>query len=161
MARGYISEGVVRPEWIDANGHMNVGYYGVAFDEGVDGLFESLSFGREYRRSTPFSSFSVESHMTYNAELMEGEAFTVESWLIAVDEKRLRMLQRLYKADGTLSATSEWLGVHIDMRTRRVTPFPAEIHAQLSAGLGQPEDGKGWGRAIAVPAVASTGAEAS
>jgi acyl-CoA thioester hydrolase len=23
---------VVRPEWIDYNGHMNVGYYHVAFD---------------------------------------------------------------------------------------------------------------------------------
>ena len=27
---------LVRPEWIDYNGHMNMAYYGVLFDEAAD-----------------------------------------------------------------------------------------------------------------------------
>ena len=33
---------VVRPEWIDNNGHMNVGYYLVVFDYATDAFFRWL-----------------------------------------------------------------------------------------------------------------------
>ena len=32
----YLTELCVESEWIDYNGHMNVGYYGVAFDRAAD-----------------------------------------------------------------------------------------------------------------------------
>ena len=35
-------EGMVRPEWIDANGHMNLAYYVVLFDSATDAIFEPL-----------------------------------------------------------------------------------------------------------------------
>ena len=31
----------VRPEWIDHNGHMNVAYYVLAFDESTDAVYET------------------------------------------------------------------------------------------------------------------------
>src|SRR5690242_2796218 len=37
--------GKVEPAWIDYNGHMNVGYYVVAFDKGTDGLLDRLGLG--------------------------------------------------------------------------------------------------------------------
>ena len=33
-------EGVVLPEWIDANGHMNLAYYVVLFDQATDLLYD-------------------------------------------------------------------------------------------------------------------------
>jgi acyl-CoA thioester hydrolase len=35
-------EGVVLPEWIDNNGHMNLAYYVVLFDQATDLLFDTL-----------------------------------------------------------------------------------------------------------------------
>ncbi len=32
----------VKPEWIDWNGHMNVGYYVVAFDQATDTLCQQI-----------------------------------------------------------------------------------------------------------------------
>ena len=39
---------VVRPEWIDPNGHMNVGYYLVAFDLASDEICKQLGVGWDY-----------------------------------------------------------------------------------------------------------------
>jgi acyl-CoA thioesterase FadM len=36
----------VKPEWIDYNGHMNMGYYLVAFDHiATDSFYDSMSIG--------------------------------------------------------------------------------------------------------------------
>ena len=32
----------VRPEWIDYNGHMNMAYYAVIFDEAADEIYPQL-----------------------------------------------------------------------------------------------------------------------
>ena len=41
---GFESRGKVLPEWIDYNGHMNVAYYLVAFDTGLDSFVDTLDF---------------------------------------------------------------------------------------------------------------------
>ena len=38
-------EGAVLPEWIDANGHMNLAYYVVLFDYATDTLFNAIGIG--------------------------------------------------------------------------------------------------------------------
>jgi len=42
-------EGAVLPEWIDANGHMNLAYYVVLFDQATDLLYDALGVGQAYR----------------------------------------------------------------------------------------------------------------
>ena len=44
------ARGVVEPGWIDRNGHMNVGYYHVAFDNAAEPFFEWL--GRTLKPAT-------------------------------------------------------------------------------------------------------------
>jgi len=39
---------VVRPEWIDANQHMNVGYYLVVFDLATDAFMQWVGLGAEH-----------------------------------------------------------------------------------------------------------------
>src|SRR5688572_17497618 len=48
---------VVRPEWIDANGHLNMGYYVVVFDFATDAFFEWVGIGQEHRRAHPITTF--------------------------------------------------------------------------------------------------------
>ena len=92
----YVSpEQTVQEGWIDYNGHMNVGYYGVALDLGFDPFLHALGLSEDYREKNQVSTFTVESHITYQAELMKDEAFRVETQVVGYDEKRIHIFQRL------------------------------------------------------------------
>jgi acyl-CoA thioester hydrolase len=128
------AEQTVQDGWIDYNGHMNVGYYGVALDLGFDPFLDAIGFNEAYRSSNEVSSFTVESHMTYQAELMKGEPFTVETQILAYDEKRLHIFQRLVRSsDKATSATCEWMVLHMDMKERKVAPWTSAILENIAA----------------------------
>src|SRR5262249_12619656 len=65
-------EGEVLPEWIDYNGHMNLAYYTVLFDQATDILFDELGLGLDYRRTTQLGTFVAETHNRYERELLVG-----------------------------------------------------------------------------------------
>lgn len=137
----YIYTGSVKPAWIDCNGHMNVAYYSVAFDHAVDLLFSRFGITDNYIENSLGSTFAVESHMTYQRELNEGDEFRVTAQLLAYDEKRIHQFQRLYHAsEGYLVATAEWMNLHVDLTERRVCPWPASILKSIAAfTAAQPE----------------------
>lgn len=129
----YVYTGSVKSEWIDCNKHMNVAYYGVAFDHAVDLLFESFGVTDHYIENSLGSSFAVESHMTYQKEMNEGDEFRVTAQILAYDDKRIHQFQRLYHAsEGYLAATAEWMNLHVDLAARRVTPWPESIQESLA-----------------------------
>ncbi len=122
----------VRPEWIDYNGHMNVAWYVAAFDLAGESFLEQVGLGPTYRREADASVFSIESHVTYQREVHEGDLLEFRTILIGFDAKRLHYIQSMYRvADGTLSSTAEWLVLHIDMKTRRTAPMPLAIQQRL------------------------------
>lgn len=126
--------GQVLPEWIDVNGHMNVAYYVLAFDLGVDALWTRFGITEEHIRSNASSTFAVESHVTYRRELKEAEPYLVTAQILAYDEKRIHQFQRMYHAaEGFVAATAEWMNLHVDLSTRRVAPWPAPILAGIQA----------------------------
>jgi len=146
----------VRPEWIDYNGHMNVAYYVLAFDHATDRFLDDLGLDDAHRAATGGSTFAVESHITYLREVAEGDPLRFTTQLLAFDAKRIHFFHRMYHAhEGFLAATSEWLTLYVDLNTRRVAEFPAEIRERLAAmaaahaPLGWPEEA---GRVIKVSA---------
>ncbi len=141
MAGAHIIDGVVKPEWIDANGHMNVAYYLMAFDIAGDALWDRLGITDEYVRSTNHSTFAVECHITYQRELVEADAYAVTAQMIAYDEKRIHQFQRMYHAEEKyLVATIEWMNLHVDLGTRRVTPWPDEMRDVIGEWARQQPD---------------------
>ncbi|MGC8476255.1 MAG: thioesterase family protein [Acetobacteraceae bacterium] len=130
-----VFEGVVRPEWIDSNGHMNLACFIVAFDLATDALFDALDIGAAYRARTGSSSFVVETHTLYERELREGAPFSVHSRLLGVDDKRLHFAHEMRAGDGARAALHELLCIHIDMGSRRAAPWPAATRARLAAAL--------------------------
>lgn len=127
-----IAEGIVRPEWIDVNDHMNVAWYVMAFDLGIDALWNDLGITPAYMESTRGSTFAVESHVTYQQELLEGDHYVVTGQILAYDEKRIHQFQRLYHAEKQyLAATAEWMNLHVDLTTRRVSPWPDFIRQEI------------------------------
>jgi acyl-CoA thioester hydrolase len=134
----FILEGEVLPEWIDMNGHMNVAYYVLAFDHAVDELFARLGISDEYIRKNRGSTFAVESHVTWQQELKEGERYVVTSQIAAYDAKRIHQFQRMYHADEHyLAATAEWMNLHVDLDKRRVCPWPATTLDRLRSFVDQ------------------------
>lgn len=127
-----VYRGHVQPSWIDVNQHMNVAYYVLAFDLGVDALWSRFGITDEWINSTQASTFAVEAHVTYQAELNLDDAFVVTSEILAFDSKRIHQFQRMYNADGdALVATCEWMNLFVDLSVRRVAEWPADILARI------------------------------
>jgi acyl-CoA thioester hydrolase len=122
---------VVKPEWIDYNGHLNMAYYNVLFDTSVDEVYEEIGFGPDYAKLQKHTTYTAEFHICYVRELHEGDETYVTTHLIDFDEKRFHTYQELYHADGWLAATGESLALHIDMSGPRVAPMPAHILKNL------------------------------
>lgn len=136
-----VLRGTVRPEWIDINDHMNVAYYVLAFDQGVDLLWSRFGLTDEYIEQTGSSTFAVESHVTWQREIAEGEPYVITSQVLAYDEKRIHQFMRMYHADENyLCATAEWMNLHVDIRVRRVAPWPAPILERIARYAGEQGD---------------------
>lgn len=147
-------DAVVRPEWIDANGHMNLAYYVVVFDLATDALYDALGIGQAYRNATPYSCFTVETHTLYEREMLLGEKLRVGAYVLARDDKRLVYFHEMFHAEtGERVAAQELLALHIDMRVRRVAPFPQDRCEVIDALLREREGAalpKGAGRRISL-----------
>ena len=63
---------VVKPEWIDFNGHFNAGYYLVCFDDAVESWMDFVGLGRAHRDLHAVTTFSAQNHVTYLREVHEG-----------------------------------------------------------------------------------------
>jgi len=127
---------VVRPEWIDYNGHMNVAYYLLAFDQACDAFIDFIGMDGPFRERTGGTTFAVDCHLPYQQEVSGGDPLRFESQLLAFDDKRVHHFHRMYHAEqGYLAATCEWLSLYVDLPTRRVTTLPTDIAARLSAVL--------------------------
>ena len=123
-----VYRGSVLPEWIDVNEHVNVAYYVLAFDLGVDALWTRFGITDATIRETGGSTFAVECHVTYQAELALGDDFVVTSEIIAFDAKRIHQFQRMFRLrDDALVATCEWMNLHVDLNVRRVSPWPGPV----------------------------------
>jgi acyl-CoA thioester hydrolase len=124
----------VEPGWIDYNGHMNMAYYHVLFDRAVDEAFDVVGLGPDYARTRAGSFFTAEVHTLYRRELSIEDTARTTIQLIDFDEKRIHYYMELRHAvEGWVSATSENLSLHVDMASRKVAPFPADILANLTA----------------------------
>lgn len=123
----------VRPEWIDYNGHMNVAYYLLAFDQAADVFFDKIGLNEDHRRRARGTTFAAECHITYQREVVVGDPLRFTAQIIGFDEKRIHFLQVMHHAEhGYVAATSEWMSLHVHLDRRRVTPMPPAILDRLA-----------------------------
>lgn len=126
----------VLPEWIDYNGHMNVAYYVLAFDHGVDALMHQMGITPDYLKHQKSSTFTLEMHINYLQELHLGDPLRLTCQLLDADSKRVHYFLRMFHAsEGYLAATSEQIMMHVSLESRRSSPFPEAIYKTLSGML--------------------------
>ena len=144
----------VRSEWCDYNDHLNMSYYVLIFDHGTDVFHTQLGLDKNYRLDAGFSTFAVETHTNYLAEIHEADEVCITTQLLDFDEKRLHYFHRMYHADKKfLSATTEIMTVHVDLDERKVVPMADHIQSNVAdlynahRGLPCPEQA---GRRVAI-----------
>jgi acyl-CoA thioester hydrolase len=124
----------VDSSWIDYNGHLNMAYYNVLIDRAVDEAFVLVGFGSDYVRNRGASFFTAEAHVRYLRELKAADPVRVALRLIDYDDKRIHLYAELHHAtEGWMSATSEQLALHIDMKAKKVSPFPDDVLERLAS----------------------------
>lgn len=130
-----IHRATVLPEWIDGNGHMNVAYYVLAFDQALDRFCAPpIDIGWDYAHRTDHSTFVLEMHVTYLREVVAGDPLIFTLQVLDFDAKRLHHFMRMYHRDpGYLAATSEQVMLHVSLASRRAAPWPVAAAERLGA----------------------------
>ena len=130
-------ERVVPPEFIDQNGHMNIGRY---LELGAVALWErckdDLGMSAGYVRDRGLSNFTAEHHLLYVAEILEGEQVGVHVRLVERSDKALHSVSLIVnQTRQQLACVMETTLIHIDLGTRRPVPFPDDVAPLIDAGL--------------------------
>lgn len=142
----------VKKQWIDYNGHMNVAYYVLVFDQATDSFLDAMEMGARYRQEENKSFFVVESHVSYEQEVTLGTPLVIQTKLLGFDKKRLHLFHEMFDENsGIRSATNEILALHVDMKTRKTTEISNSFYPVCKKTTSQSlVDGfpKGCGRTI-------------
>tara|TARA_Y100000768_G_scaffold330995_1_gene270048 strand:+ start:460 stop:930 length:471 start_codon:yes stop_codon:yes gene_type:complete len=115
-------------DWTDYNNHMNVAYYVLIFDVyGAEILMNKFKMGEHSAKTTKKSTMVVESHITYNQEVSEGDEVDVNLTFFDHDKKRLLYkMEMIHREKKYLASTIEILALYVDLGQRKVAEFEDE-----------------------------------
>ena len=124
----YLNSKKIIKEWTDYNGHMNVAYYVLIFDLfGAEILMNKFNMGEDSAKKTKKSTMVVESHITYNQEVKEGDKVDVNLLYFDHDKKRLQYkLEMIHQEKKFIASTIEILSLYVDLDQRKVSEFENE-----------------------------------
>ena len=124
----YLTSQKILKDWTDYNNHMNVAYYVLIFDvHGAEKLMTLFKMGEESAKNTKKSTMVVESHITYNQEVKEGDEVDINLTYFDHDKKRLQYkLEMVHKEKKYLASTIEVLSLYVDLAQRKVSEFEIE-----------------------------------
>jgi acyl-CoA thioester hydrolase len=123
----HITNQIIKKEWTDYNKHMNVAYYVLVFDESWEVMLQKFKMGEDSAKTTGMSTMVVETYITYDNEVKEGEEVEVFLTYFDHDKKRLHYkLEMIEKSSKKLSATIELLSLYVDLKKRKVSEFEEE-----------------------------------
>jgi carnitine 3-dehydrogenase / betainyl-CoA thioesterase len=122
---------IVRPEWIDYNGHMTESRYLEAFGHATDAVLLRLGVDAAYRGGG-YSFYTVETHLHHLKEIAALEPFAVDSQILHADDKRFVLFHTMrHGGSAAPLATAEHMLIHVDTAAGRACPTPAPISARL------------------------------
>jgi acyl-CoA thioester hydrolase len=125
-------QATINEEHLDEMGHMNVMWYTHFFDRATFVFFERFGMDLAYFETTKAGAFALEQHTRYLVELRQGQSITVRSRAIGRSAKRFHFMHFMAEnGSGRLAATTEIVGIHVDLNTRRSSPIPAVLAAKF------------------------------
>ena len=124
----FLTKQKIKKEWTDYNGHMNVAYYVLIFDQYRSAeLMTLFKMGEESAKTTKKSTMIVESHITYNRELRLNDEVDINCIYFNHDDKRLHYkMEMIHKEKKYLASAIEILALYVDLNERKVAEFEDE-----------------------------------
>ena len=142
----------VRPDWIDYNGHMTESRYLDVLANATDAFLRHVELDASYLDGG-HSMFTVETHIRHLAEAHSNDTLSVETQVLAADERRLQLFHTVTR-DQVPVATGEHLLLHVDTRAGNVCPMleplASRVHA-VASSHGALERPDGAGRYVGQP----------
>jgi len=127
-----IYETAILPEWIDFNGHLRDGYYGLIVSFAIDALMDRLGLDAAYRARSGCTLYTVEMHLHYLHEVHRTDTVAVSARIEGFDRKRIHATFELRRVGAPgLAACAEAMLLHVHQTSDAVAtaPFPAEVTA--------------------------------
>lgn len=115
----------VAPQWVDYNGHLSESCYLLVFGDSADAFFRFIGIDEDYR-AAGHSLFTVQTHLHHRRETRQGDPLDLTLRVLDHDETRVHVYHEMYGGDALLAAAEQLL-VHVDTRTGRSSPMPAEL----------------------------------
>lgn len=132
-----VREGVVEPDHIDLNGHMNASHILTEHVTSMRAALAGVGVGPQYVRTRGMGTFAAEQHLRYLNELRLGTRFSVRVRFLARADKALHAASYLVdESAGRVANVMETIVIHIDQSTRRATTIPDDLRSRLDAQIG-------------------------
>src|ERR1700726_5065341 len=123
----------VRPEWVDYNGHMTDFRYLQVFGEAMDALYRRVGINEAYRLGARMF-YTVDTRIAYLAEAKANEPLYATTRVLAVDNKRLKVLHHLHRgSDAELLATAEQTHVHVNTEAGKASAMDEDVYRRLES----------------------------
>ena len=127
--------GAVAPSECDIVEHFTIACYFDRFGDANLVLLEQFGLGRTSMETERRAVAAVHCYVRFNRELRAGDVHHIESGILGVDHKAVRLAHKLYNsASGEVAATFEQTGIHFDMDRRASVPLPPDLSAALKEG---------------------------
>jgi len=143
----------VREEWLDYNGHVTDSAYAIICAAANEAFLAHLGVSADYQQRTGCTTYTVEAHLRFLDDVVRGAVLRAEVVLVEADAKRLRLHTTVFNGDEQV-LTGEYLYLHVDQSTGRVTVFPPDravvIEEALAAHSGIPRPTH-LGRGVGAP----------
>ena len=114
---------------------MNNMWYAGKFDEGSWNMLVQIGMTPSFMREADRGLATVEQITTFKQELVAGDSVEVRSQVVEVRERVLRLLHTMHKVEtGEVCATCAITAVHMDLSSRKATPF-SDIQRRMAEDL--------------------------
>ena len=127
-----VSQGTVKEDWIDYNGHMNMAYYVQCFEESSDFLLEHMDLGYRYAIEKQKGVFVIKCEINYRKEINLHENFIISLEELVCKGKKLIVGLKMFNENNETIADYKILNLNVDLETKKSSTFSPKIIAQLA-----------------------------
>jgi len=127
-----VSQGTVKEDWIDYNGHMNMAYYVQCFEESSDFLLEHMDLGYRYAIEEQKGVFVIKCEINYRKEINLYENFIISLEDLMCKGKKLIVGLKMLNENNETIADYKILNLNVDLETKKSSTFSPKIIAQLT-----------------------------
>ena len=126
-----VSQGKVKEDWIDYNGHMNMAYYVQCFEESSDFLLEHMDLGYRYAMEEQKGVFVIKCEINYRKEINLHKNFIISLEELVFKGKKLIVGLKMLNENNETIADYKILNLNVDLETKKSSTFSPKIIAQL------------------------------